>query len=239
MAATCFCGHGEPVKGVRRRASNGIGAQIQTDLATFRGAIADGIVDGSDLEFQQMLSEGDALLEEMSAVVHGGDKGDGYKERVKAWTDRAHEPRKHVELALRDAGVSGKWFGSAGKRLYEGTRAPGVILKVRDTGTTVNNDPKVELTIRVDPPDGEPFELSKKMLVSRTNLPRPNEAVEVGYDPDDPSDFVWRLVPGGPAAAAPTPDRIEQLERLKALHESGALSDEEFEAEKRRVLDDG
>lgn len=46
---------------------------------------------------------------------------------------------------------------------------------------------------------------------------------------------------GGPApaaaAAAPDPDdRIEQLERLAKLRESGALSDAEFEAEKRRVL---
>jgi hypothetical protein len=33
-----------------------------------------------------------------------------------------------------------------------------------------------------------------------------------------------------PQPAAPT--RVEQLERLAALHDSGALSDEEFAAEK-------
>jgi Short C-terminal domain len=39
------------------------------------------------------------------------------------------------------------------------------------------------------------------------------------------------------AAAEPDPDdRIEQLERLAKLRESGALTDAEFEAEKRRVL---
>jgi hypothetical protein len=46
---------------------------------------------------------------------------------------------------------------------------------------------------------------------------------------------------GGPAptapAAEPEPeDRIEQLERLAKLRESGALTDAEFDAEKRRVL---
>jgi hypothetical protein len=41
-----------------------------------------------------------------------------------------------------------------------------------------------------------------------------------------------------PAAAEPppgSPSRVEQLERLAALHSSGALSDEEFAAEKTRV----
>jgi hypothetical protein len=36
----------------------------------------------------------------------------------------------------------------------------------------------------------------------------------------------------GPAGG----DRIEQLERLAGLHERGVLTDEEFAAEKRRIL---
>jgi hypothetical protein len=42
-----------------------------------------------------------------------------------------------------------------------------------------------------------------------------------------------------PPANAGGDDRIAQLERLAQLRASGALSDEEFEAEKRRVLADG
>jgi hypothetical protein len=40
-----------------------------------------------------------------------------------------------------------------------------------------------------------------------------------------------------PGVTAPSQDRISQLERLSKLHEEGALSDAEFETEKRRVLD--
>jgi hypothetical protein len=40
------------------------------------------------------------------------------------------------------------------------------------------------------------------------------------------------------APLGPTPDRIERLERLAVLHSNGALSDGEFEAEKRRLLAD-
>jgi hypothetical protein len=37
-------------------------------------------------------------------------------------------------------------------------------------------------------------------------------------------------------AAAPAPDTIAELERLSRLHESGALTDQEFTAAKRQAL---
>ncbi len=49
--------------------------------------------------------------------------------------------------------------------------------------------------------------------------------------------FSGRAASGGPtSAAAPEGDVAGQLERLRALHAEGALSDEEFDAAKRRVL---
>lgn len=38
------------------------------------------------------------------------------------------------------------------------------------------------------------------------------------------------------AAAAPTDDVIAQIEKLSALHTSGALTDEEFAAAKKKLL---
>jgi hypothetical protein len=38
------------------------------------------------------------------------------------------------------------------------------------------------------------------------------------------------------AAAAPAPNVVEQLEDLKALHDDGVLSSEEFRMAKRKVL---
>jgi Short C-terminal domain len=48
----------------------------------------------------------------------------------------------------------------------------------------------------------------------------------------------WHADPA-PSSLPPTADgvRIEQLKSLAALRDSGALTDEEFEAEKRRILD--
>ncbi len=39
------------------------------------------------------------------------------------------------------------------------------------------------------------------------------------------------------ATAAPWPDVVEQLKDLKALHDDGVLSPEEFRMAKRKVLD--
>ena len=42
--------------------------------------------------------------------------------------------------------------------------------------------------------------------------------------------------PPPPPAAAPAPDPIEQLKQLGALHEQGILTDEEFAAQKAKIL---
>ncbi len=42
--------------------------------------------------------------------------------------------------------------------------------------------------------------------------------------------------PPAPVAAAPAEDPIEQLQKLGKLHEQGILTDEEFAAEKAKVL---
>ena len=48
-----------------------------------------------------------------------------------------------------------------------------------------------------------------------------------GYDaPPEPA----------PAPAAPAPDLVTQLKEMAALHDSGVLTDEEFAAQKARLL---
>lgn len=45
------------------------------------------------------------------------------------------------------------------------------------------------------------------------------------------------IPPSPPPAAGPAESRVEQLERLAALRDSGALTDDEFAAEKAKLLD--
>ena len=47
-----------------------------------------------------------------------------------------------------------------------------------------------------------------------------------------------RVARASQAPAAPKPDVVEQLKGLKALHDDGVLSPEEFRMAKRKVLGD-
>ena len=49
----------------------------------------------------------------------------------------------------------------------------------------------------------------------------------------------WSAGPASAASYTPTDQgvRLEQLRQLAALRDSGALTEEEFEAEKRRILE--
>jgi hypothetical protein len=55
---------------------------------------------------------------------------------------------------------------------------------------------------------------------------------------DDLQEAAAALEPAyaAPAPAAPQADMIQQLKDLAALHEQGVLTDEEFQAQKARVL---
>lgn len=59
---------------------------------------------------------------------------------------------------------------------------------LRDTGSRNNHDPVVELTLRVEPDDGPPFEARLRTAISPVRLPslQPGARVDVRYDPDAP-----------------------------------------------------
>ena len=68
-----------------------------------------------------------------------------------------------------------------------GTPATGTIVRLVDTGRTINDDPVVEFVVRVVP-SGEPaYEARTRALVSRLDVPQvqPGRVVPVKYDPKD------------------------------------------------------
>ena len=146
------------------------------------------------------------------------------------------------------------------EQLFEtGSKGVGTVLQVQDTGMTINDNPRVQMVFRVEPLDGTPaFDAQKTTTVSRVEIPRQGDRYPIWYDPSDPSN-TWAYATvaddngratmrqlfgeaantfvgmgGAPPAAAPDP--MEQLERLAALHQQGALTDEEFAAQKAKLL---
>ena len=69
--------------------------------------------------------------------------------------------------------------------------------------------------------------------VSRRQAQRWSDQGSNPYDQPEPSQAP---PPPPPAAAAPAADPIEQLKELAALKQQGILTDEEFAAQKARIL---
>ncbi len=77
-------------------------------------------------------------------------------------------------------------FGGKKKKiLSEGIQARAIVLNVQDTGMTVNDNPRVKLTLQVQPEGEIPFEVTKKQTVSRVAIPRIGDEFLVRYDPSD------------------------------------------------------
>lgn len=72
--------------------------------------------------------------------------------------------------------------------LATGKPARGEIVRLVDTGTTINNNPVVEFLLHITAPGVEPYEARAKALVSRLDIPsiQPGRIVPVKYDPQIP-----------------------------------------------------
>ena len=126
--------------------------------------------------------------------------------------------------------------------------AVAIVTNIQDTGTTINNNPRVKLTLNVQPEGGEPFDVTKKVTVSRVNLPRVGDPLRVKYYANAPEGLaVQKRTPedlaaasaafaAAPAAAAPALDPLDQIRKLNDLRQQGALSEAEFEAQKAKIL---
>ena len=60
---------------------------------------------------------------------------------------------------------------------------PGVVTAVRDTGVTINDNPRVGIMVSYQRTDGIAAEYERKSVVSRLSIPRPGARATVWYDP--------------------------------------------------------
>ncbi len=93
-------------------------------------------------------------------------------------------------LAL--AGCVGTFFGTTlpADLRDHGVAAKATILKIWDTGWTVNDNPVIGMRVEVQPADGAAFEATiKRYEVSRIAAaqPRIGQVIPVRFDPADPA----------------------------------------------------
>jgi hypothetical protein len=120
--------------------------------------------------------------------------------------------------------------------IQNGVTAEARVVKVWDTGTTINDDPQVGLLLQVSPPGGAPaFQAEAKTVVPLRDVPfvKPGTAAEVKYDPQKPArlQLLALHVP-----AAPARDAAGRLGELEALREKGLITVEEYREKREEIL---
>jgi uncharacterized membrane protein len=122
--------------------------------------------------------------------------------------------------------------------LKTGMPADAIVIKGRDTGTTVNNSPKVELLLEVRPENDAPFQVKTTQLVSRlqASLLQSGTSVQVMYDPADRTKVALSSVTGSATAKNSRP--AERLDQLSDLKSKGLITEEEYRQKRKDILRD-
>jgi Short C-terminal domain len=102
-------------------------------------------------------------------------------------------PNNHQRKARQMFGRGKK--AKAENLIASGLRGVGIVTDVRDTGMTVNDNPRVKMTFRVEPLDGSAaFEAKKTSTVSRVAIPRAGDRYPVWYDGADPETWMYAVI---------------------------------------------
>jgi len=93
---------------------------------------------------------------------------------------------------VMDQGQAALDMQKSGQMLaMSGLEAGAEVVGIEDTGTLINMNPVVKLTLKVSPPMGMPgFETTGQTEVSKIAIPRKGDTIKIKYNPANPSEFV-------------------------------------------------
>lgn len=126
------------------------------------------------------------------------------------------------------------------------------ILSVKETGTFVNERPRLEFVFAVEPEAASgmaPYEVTKKATVPftamgsvrvgdgfRATIVGPEHPTSMTIDWDSPLPGSAHADAGEPPADADAPDVSARLEELERLRREAKVTDEEYQAQRQRIL---
>ena len=91
------------------------------------------------------------------------------------------------EKILKMAGVDEQ---KRERLMKTGKSAKAEVERVEDTNVTINKNPKVRLYLKVKPDDGDEFDAVVETVVSRVEIPRKGDFVNVWYDPKNRDEII-------------------------------------------------
>jgi hypothetical protein len=119
--------------------------------------------------------------------------------------------------------------------IKNGITAEAEVLEVRDTGTTINDDPQIALLLEVRPSMGSIFQAELKTLVSRLEAAnyRPGCKAVVLYDPANPKRMILQSIEPATSVAGSAEDRLTELNRLR---DRGLITPAEYELKREEII---
>jgi hypothetical protein len=121
------------------------------------------------------------------------------------------------------------------REIKNGVTAQAKVLKVWDTGVSINDNPQVGLLLEVSPPGGNSFQVEAKTMVSRLNaaLVQPGITAEVKYDPEKPQRI--QILSLNIQGTAPS-NAAGRMEELNDLYDKGLITKEEYQQKREEIL---
>lgn len=119
--------------------------------------------------------------------------------------------------------------------IKNGVTAQARVLKVWDTGVSINDNPQVGLLLEVSPEGDSPFQVEAKTVVSRLNvaLVQPGVMAEVKYDPHKRQRLRVLTIHSQGAASGGVAARLEELDGLR---DKGLITEEEYQQKRQEIL---
>ncbi len=119
--------------------------------------------------------------------------------------------------------------------IKNGIKAEATVMKVWDTGVSINDNPQVGMLLDVRPSMGAAFQAEAKKIVSRLNtgIIQPGVKVQVLYDPANPKRLEVQTIQG----SVENPSTIEtRLRELQNLREKDLITLGEYEKKREEIL---
>ena len=119
--------------------------------------------------------------------------------------------------------------------IKNGVTTQAKVIKVWDTGVSINDNPQVGLLLEIFPPGGNSFQVEAKSVVSRLNaaLVQPGITAEVKYDPEKPQRLQVLSLNIQDVASSNAAARMEELNEL---YEKGLITKEEYQQKREEIL---
>ena len=153
------------------------------------------------------------------------------------WDNEEITPLIVIPIALVIMGVTMVPFFRIAfpDKIENGITAPARVLKVWDTGVSINDNPQVGLLLEIAPPGGSTFQAETKTIVSRLSvaLVQAGTTAEVRYDPKNPKRMrVLNIETEDPASGG----AVRRMEQLDLLRDKGLITQDEYRSKREEIL---